>query len=155
MIEDGDKVTALCYLKGGEAVAQCNVLSNGKIDLSSKPTLAGYKDEIKKGLGERFVEFKQDASYDGPGEVSIYYVVADGYYDELPFRWIYYLVTDKEGNQATIMFELRADLLEQYDDSGNEIVESFRLVPRSVAGLREALENADTSTDVKTKDTTR
>ena len=151
MIEDGDKITSLCYLKGGEAVAQCNVLSNGKIDLSSKPTLEGYKDEIKKGLGERFVEFKQDASYEGPGEVSIYYVVADGYYDELPFRWIYYLVTDKEGNQATIMFELRADLLDQYDDSGNEIVESFRLAPRSVFGMRETLEKADDATsDAKT-----
>ena len=149
MIEDGDKITSLCYLKGGEAIAQCNVLSNGKIDLSSKPSLEGYKDEIKKGLGERFVEFKQDASYDGPGDVSIYYVVADGYYDELPFRWIYYLVTDKEGNQATIMFELRADLLDQYDDSGNEIVESFRLAPRSVYGMRETLEAADANSAAK------
>ncbi|MGI6401487.1 MAG: hypothetical protein ACOX0A_05175 [Thermoguttaceae bacterium] len=141
MIEDGEKITSLCYLRGGEAVAQCNLLSNGKIELSSKPTLEGYKDEIKKGLGPRFAEFKQQAAYEGPGEVSIYYVVADGHYEELPFRWIYYLVTDKDGNQATIMFELRADLLDKYDDSGNDIVESFVLVPRSTAGLRETLQH--------------
>ena len=140
MIEDGDKVTSLCYLDGGEAIAQCNVLSNGKIDLASKPSLAGYKEEIQKGLGDRFAEFKEEASYDGPNETTVYYVVADGMYEEAPYRWIYYLVTDKEGNQATIMFELRADLLDKYDDSGNDIVESFRLVPRSTAGLREALQ---------------
>ena len=39
------------------------------------------------------------------------------------------------------MFELRADLMDKYDDSGNEIVESFRLVPRSTSGLRETLES--------------
>lgn len=140
MVEDSDKITSLCYLQGGEAVAQCNILSNGKIDLESKPTLEGYKDEIKKGLRDRFAEFKQEASYEGTGDVSVYYVVADGSYEEIPFRWIYYLITDKDGNQATIMFELRADLMEQYDDSGNEIVESFRLAPRSTVGLRESLE---------------
>ena len=145
LIEDGDKITSMCYLDGGEAVAQCNIISNGKIELDSKPTINGYKEEIQKGLGERFAEFKQEASYEGPGEVSIYYVVADGSYDELPFRWIYYLITDKEGNQATIMFELRADLIDKYDDSGNEIVESFRLVPRSTSGLRETLENAESA----------
>lgn len=142
LIEDAEKTTSLCYLDGGEAIAQCNILSNGKIDLATKPSLAGYKDEIKKGLGERFAEFKQEAEYEGVDEVSVYYVVADGSYDELPFRWIYYLVTDKDGNQATIMFELRADFLDKYDDSGNEIVESFRLRDRNAAGVREDLENA-------------
>ena len=145
LIEDGDKITSLCYLQGGEAIAQCNLLYNGKIDLSTKPSLDGYKNEIKKSLGDRFVEFKQEAAYDGPGDVSIYYVVADGYYEELPFRWIYYLVTDPDGNQATIMFELRADMLESYDDSGNEIVETFRIIPRSSAGLRESLKTAEDS----------
>lgn len=147
LIEDGDKITSLCYLQGGEAIAQCNLLYNGKIDLSTKPSLDGYKSEIKKSLGDRFVEFKQEAAYDGPGDVSIYYVVADGYYDELPFRWIYYLVTDPDGNQATIMFELRAEMLDSYDDSGNEIVETFRIIPRSSAGLRESLQSAEGSKD--------
>ena len=142
MIEDGAKITSLCYLDGGEAIAQCNILSNGKIDLTTKPSLAGYKEQIQKGLGERFVEFKEQAEYDGAGGVSVYYVVADGVYEESPFRWVYYLVTDKNGAQATIMFELRADLLEQYDDSGNEIVESFKLVPRSNEGVGQELQRA-------------
>lgn len=142
MIEDGDKTAALCYVDRGEAVAQCNILSNGKIDLTTQPTLGGYKAEIQKGLGVRFAEFKQEAEYEASNGDSIYYVVADGIFEETPFRWVYYLVTDKEGNQATIMFEIRADLLDRYDDSGNEIVESFRLVPRSSAGLQATLEKA-------------
>ena len=147
LIEDGDKVAALCFLDAGEAVAQCNILSNGKIDLSTKPSLNGYKNEIRNGLGERFAEFKQDAEYEGPGNSSVYYVAADGLYEDAPYRWIYYLITDKDGNQATIMFELRADLLDKYDDSGNEIVESFRIVPRSTQGLREALQKDGQATE--------
>ncbi len=149
MIEDADKAAALCYVDRGEAVAQCNILSNGKIDLTTQPNLEGYKSEIQKGLGERFVEFKQEAEYESQNGDSVYYVVADGVFEETPFRWVYYLVTDKEGNQATIMFEIRAEFLDRYDDSGNEIVESFRLIPRSATGLQESLEAVD-KTGVKT-----
>lgn len=148
MIEDSNKVTALCYVDRGESVAQCNILSNGKIDLSTQPTLAGYKDEIKRGLGDRFAEFKQDAAYEGDDGISIYYVVADGAFEGVPFRWVYYLLTDKEGNQATIMFEIRADFLDRYDDSGNQIVESFRFAPKaastnSAAKVKEAKSSTD------------
>ena len=154
MIEDGDKITSLCYLDGGEAVAQCNVLSNGKIDLATKPSLAGYKEEIKKGLGDRFAKFAEEAAYEGPNGADVYYVVTDGLYEDAPYRWVYYLITDKDGNQATIMFELRADLLEKYDDSGNDIVETFRLVPRSTTGLREALQAPKDAKDAKDSKTT-
>lgn len=152
MISDQEKVTELCYLENGEAIAQCNILSNGRIELSTKPTLDGYKEEIQKSLGSRFAEFKQEAAYDGPNDSSVYYVVADGAYDDIPFRWVYYLITDKDGNQATIMFEIRADMLEQYDDSGNDIVESFRLSPRQGAGLKESLEQQNSQTK---EDTTK
>lgn len=135
MIEDSSKVSALCYIDKGEAIAQCNILSNGRIDLSTQPTIEAYKDEIKKGLGNRFAEFKQDAVYEGADGLSIYYVVADGAFEDLPFRWVYYLITDPKGNQATIMFEIRAEFLDRYDDSGNEIVESFRFVPKTVKAI--------------------
>ncbi len=140
MIEDGAKVAALCNVVGGEAVAQCNILSNGKIDLATQPTLEGYKKEIKNGLGSRFGEFKQEAAYEGSNETSVYYVTVDGAYESIPFRWVYYLITDKQGNQATIMFEIRADLLDQYDDSGNEIVETFKIAPKNDLGLKASLE---------------
>lgn len=132
MIEDSAKVTALCYVDNGESIAQCNILSNGRIDLSTQPTLDAYKDEIQKGLGERFAEFKQAESSENEDGLSIYYVVADGSFEGLPFRWVYFLLTDQEGNQATIMFEIRAEFLERYDDSGNEIVESFRFAPKAI-----------------------
>ena len=147
LIEDFEKSTALCYVDRGEAVAQCNILSNGKIDLSTQPTLDAYKKEIQKGLGDRFGEFKQDASYE-ENDLSIYYVVVDGAYESVPFRWVYYLITDKEGNQSTIMFEIQANLLDRYDDSGNEIVRSFRPAPRPVAGTKAPL---DAKVDQKTK----
>ncbi len=152
MIEDGPKSTALCYVDRGEAVAQCNILSNGKIDLSTQPTLESYQDEIKKGLGDRFAEFKQATANETEDGVSIYYVVADGVYESLPFRWVYYLITDKEGNQATIMFEIRADFLDRYDDSGTAIVESFKLIPKSSSGLQATLEKKATKTSAEDSD---
>ena len=40
------------------------------------------------------------------------------------------------------MFEIRADMLDNYDDSGREIVETFRIVPRVDPAEKAAAEKA-------------
>lgn len=152
MTQDGETSASLCYVVGGEAIAQCNIAANGKIDLESKPSIDAYKAEIKKGLGDRFGAFVQDDVYAGPSGDSIYYVVVDGSYEEIPFRWVYYLVTDEAGNQATLMFEIRADMLDNYDDSGREIVETFRIVPRVDPAAKAAAEKAAREAAQKAKE---
>ncbi|MBR2004485.1 MAG: hypothetical protein IJ991_09945, partial [Thermoguttaceae bacterium] len=63
----------------------------------------------------------------------------------------YYLVTDEAGNQATLMFEIRADMLDNYDDSGREIVETFRIVPRVDPAEKAAAEKAAREAAAKAK----
>lgn len=128
MIEDGAKTAALCLVVQGEGVAQCNILSNGKIDLQSMPSLDAYKKEIQKGLGDHFGQFVREAEYVNDAGYNVYSVIVDGQYEENPFRWIYYLLTDDYGNQTTLMFEIRADMLDVFDTAGQEILESFRMI---------------------------
>ncbi|MGN1064069.1 MAG: hypothetical protein ACI4QC_01545, partial [Thermoguttaceae bacterium] len=104
---------------------------------------------------------KKESAYQTDDGLTILYVVADGAYESIPFRWVYYLVTDEDGNQATIMFEIRGDLLERYDESGAEIVESFKLTPRVAAtvspgktdGQDGAKEKGEAKTDAELDET--
>ena len=56
-------------------------------------------------------------------------VVIDGKYDDIPFRRIYYLLTDQSGYQVTVMYDIAADKLESFGDSGREIIESLNIIP--------------------------
>lgn len=128
MIEDGEKSAALTFIANGEGIAQCNILSNDKIELDSLPTMDAYKAELKKGLGERFGRFVTESEYMSDFGDRVYAVMIDGQYEEIPFRWLYYLITDAAGHQVTVMFEIRADELDRFGDSGREIIDSFRLL---------------------------
>lgn len=130
MIEDNEKSAALCLLVKGEAVAQCNIMLADKVDNLSMPSLEVYKKELQKGLGEKFGKFVKETEVVDPSKYLVYSVVIDGMLEDIPFRWLYYLLTDPEGNQATVMFEIRADMLELFEGMADEIVQSFKLIPR-------------------------
>jgi len=128
MVEDEEKTASLRMIANGEGVSLCNILSNGKIDRESMPSIDVFKDELKKGLEDRFGRFVDSAEYINEAQYLVYTVIIDGQYDEIPFRWIYHLLTDPEGNQTTLMFEISADKLDVPGATGEDIVQSFRMV---------------------------
>ncbi len=129
MIEDGQRAAALCLMLKGEGIAQCNILLNKKVERNTMPSLEVYKDELKRGLGEKFGKIVKEDEFVNPDKYMVYTVMIDGRVEELPFRWIYYLLTDPAGNQVTLMFEIRADMLEKFGPYGREILQSFRIIP--------------------------
>lgn len=137
MIEDGQMSAALTLIDRGEGIAQCNILSNGKIDLTTMPTLDSYKEELKKGLGDQFGQFVDASEYENEKGYHLLSVMVDGQFEELSFRRIYYLLTDPSGEQATVMFDIAANRLETFGDSGQEIVNSFTMIlPKEDKGAK-------------------
>ncbi len=129
MIEDGETAAALTLVDHGDGIAQCNLMWNGKIDLESIPTIESYQNELQKGLGEQFGQFIDSSEYDDQEGRHIMSVVIDGKYDDVPFRRIYYLLTDKSGYQVTVMYDIAADKLDRFGDSGREIIETLNIIP--------------------------
>lgn len=149
MIEDGETAAALTLIDHGDGIAQCNLMWNGKIDLESMPSLAGYQGELQKGLGEQFGQFVDASEYDDQEGRHIMSVVIDGKYDDIPFRRIYYLFTDKSGYQVTVMYDIAADKLDRFGDSGREIIETLNIIPPPE--MSPAAENSsDDAENVKT-----
>ncbi|MDO5552582.1 MAG: hypothetical protein Q4G68_02355 [Planctomycetia bacterium] len=128
MVEDNEKSAALCLIIAGEGIAQCNILLNQKVEEGAMPTREVYKDELKKGLGDQFGTFVRDTEFKDENDNVIYSVIVDGQHEGVPFRWIYYLFTAPDGRQATVMFEVKADLLDRFNEQGEEISGSFEFV---------------------------
>lgn len=128
IIEDSARSTALCLVVGGEGIAQCNISANEQVKSGKMPSLEFYKKELKNGLGERFGRFVKDSEFKTEEGDLVYAVLVDGTFEDQSFRWIYYLITSPEGCQSSIMYEIRADKLEAFNESGLMIFNTFKMI---------------------------
>ncbi len=151
MIEDGETAAALTLVDHGDGIAQCNLMWNGKIDLKSIPTISAYQNELQKGLGEQFGQFVDASEYYDQEGRHIMSVVIDGKYEDVPFRRIYYLLTDQSGYQVTVMYDIAADKLDRFGDSGREIIETLNIIPPPESAPTENNTAEDENRNTKTE----
>ncbi len=127
IFQDEKNTTLLRMLGGGELVAQCNIVTMPSVDAKSLTSLQRFSDDLKQGLGKSFGTLVlQEESVNAAGYTE-YRVVLDGKVKEMPFRWVYYLLTDKLGNQCVVVFVIHAEKLELFEDSDERILDSFRM----------------------------
>lgn len=125
--QDESSSTILRKLHQGELVAQCNIADMGKIDLKSMTDLDRFQQELIQGLGKNFGEVvaaEQSTNRFGYKEFT---VILDGVVEDLPLRWLYTLLTDKNGQQAVVVFVVEARMLDQFADSDRALLETFRI----------------------------
>jgi hypothetical protein len=125
--QDEARSTILRKLVDGELIAQCNVADMGTVDLRTMTTLAQFQQDLIAGLGQHFgrvVSAREDEDNRGN---RIFKVVLDGMVDDLALRWIYYLVTDRSGSQAVVVFVVESAMLDQFANTDEVLLETFRL----------------------------
>ncbi|MGL6194765.1 MAG: hypothetical protein ACRC2T_08090 [Thermoguttaceae bacterium] len=133
ILDELDK-TFLRLLDKGELVAQCTMQYFGKLSsLSNAPTLDKFAEDLKNEFGTSFGKMvSKDEALNAAGYTE-YRVIIDGNVasedktQNIPLRWVYYLITDKEGNQVVIVFTIHADMLERFGDNEEVILDSFRI----------------------------
>jgi len=115
-------------LREGELVAQCTVakVQNPKVSLNMKPD--EFANEVKEMLKESFqsiLDVKTLKSADGS---DVYRVDVAAKYEGLNLRYIFYLITQKEGKdpkQYTMVFTLEDELMEKFSDANEQMIQSF------------------------------
>ena len=129
MLPDEPNKTMLRMLDKGELVAQCNIVSMPKIDPKYPTQLKKFAADLAKGLEKNSVNMvsaEESVNFAGYSELR---VILDGKVDGgIPLRWVYYLLTDKEGYQTVIVFVVEAEHLQQFGDSDDKILHSFRMI---------------------------
>lgn len=112
----------------GEFVAQCNIASMPAADPQKLISLKAFQKDIREGLGDSFGQFVKASQKAGESGYRVLRVVVDGESSELPIRWIYYQVADREGHQMVLVFIVEANLIERLGEADEALVAgvSFR-----------------------------
>ncbi|MDR1959018.1 MAG: hypothetical protein LBQ54_08250 [Planctomycetaceae bacterium] len=123
--------TKMRMLNKGEVVSQCDITEMPEAENFNFSTLETFQKKLKEGLGEYFGEFVSSSQRKNENNYRELRVIVDGTVKDMPLRWVYYLISDQDGNQAILAFVIQADMLEVFDKSDIELVRSFRLTPKS------------------------
>jgi len=122
VVDDRQNLVALRLLQRGELIAQCNI-SPGKPLESGKPwTLETYQEEVQKTLDKRFRKIVSAEEKTSRTGLKLLTVVAEGEWQEVPVRWVYYLLTHKSGKQVGLVFTLEAKAVERFGLAAEELV---------------------------------
>jgi hypothetical protein len=125
--QDEPQTTVLRKLMNGELVAQCNIADMGTVDLKTMTTLDKFQRDLIAGLGKNFGKIAAAGEYETNRGYKIYKVLLDGMVDDLSLRWIYHLVTDREGRQSVVVFVVEAAMLDQFGDADDVLMETYRM----------------------------
>jgi hypothetical protein len=130
-------VAILRLVELGSLVSQCNLSPAPSAVPGQTTPLERFETDIQQSLGERFSEIVSRERIPTDDGRLIYRVVAAGNVvikstkgrSDIPMNWIYYLVAHPQGRQASFVFSVEPQLLEQLKDQDRELVLSLRFLP--------------------------
>jgi len=127
IFQDDPTTTILRKLHRGELVAQCNIADMGKIDVKTMTTLPKFQKELVDGLGKNFGQVVVAEEVENKFGYKDFNVIIDGSVEDLDLRWIYNLLTDKDGQQSVIVFVVEAAMVEQFADADRVLLDTYRM----------------------------
>jgi hypothetical protein len=138
--QTGDMAT-LRMADEGKTLAQCKISALAQTAKSNgQVTLADFQADIQRALDKSFGQFVQAKQSSNTADYRVYRVVVQGKASGVPIRWIYYLIADKLGRQAVLVFDLKEESLERFGSAEEQLVNSFRFLDRKVAAKPESQE---------------
>jgi hypothetical protein len=124
---DDPKLVVLKRIEKGQVVAQCNLAAGPPAGRGRHQDPARFRDDIRKSLKQRFVQFLGAGEVDGdPAGGFRYKVGVQGREGDLSVLWNYYLVASPEGDQLLATFTLAADDVKAFADQDAEIIGSLQ-----------------------------
>jgi hypothetical protein len=124
---EDSRLTVLKRLGAGGVIAQLNLMVGPNARKGRHQDPAQFRDDIRRGLKQRFVEFLGTGEVEGdPAGGFRYKVGVRGREGALGVIWYYYLVAGPDGDQLLATFTLAQDHLKAFDDQDQELIGSLR-----------------------------
>ena len=124
---DDPKLIVLKRLDKGKVVAQCNLAAGPGAGKGRHQDLAQFRDDLRRSLKQRFVQFLGAGEVDGdPAGGFRYKVGVQGREGELDVLWDYYLIASPEGDQLLATFTLAAEDAAAFGAQDLEIIGSLQ-----------------------------
>ena len=134
VFEGTNPVVTLRLIQLGSLVCQCNVSPIAKAAPGQHTPLEQFEADIENSLGDRFKSFLERERIPTDDGRQIFRVVVDGDFTlkgekaeaTIPMNWIYYLVADRQGHQASFAFAVEPALLEALGNQDRDLVQSLQ-----------------------------
>ena len=127
---DDPKLVVLKRLEKGQVIAQCNLSTGPAAGKGKHQDLAQFREDIKRSLGQRFVQFLGAGEVDGdPAGGFRYKVGVQGREGELGVLWSYYLIASPEGDQLLATFTLAEQDSRAFGEQDLELIGSLQWTP--------------------------
>jgi hypothetical protein len=124
------KLIVLKRLERGQVIAQCNLMSAPAAGAGRHQDPTQFRDDIRRGLKDRFVQFLGAGEIDGdPAGGYRYKVGVQGRERDLGVVWYYYLLASPAGDQLLATFTLLEDHVKLFGDQDQSVIGSLRWLP--------------------------
>src|SRR5262249_27252776 len=124
---DDPRMVVLKRLDGARVVAQCNLVVGPAAGRGRHQDPAQFKDEIRRVLGKRFVQFIGVGEVDGdPAGGDRVKVGVQGRGGGLGVVWYYYLGASPAGDQLVVTYTLAAPDARAFGDQDLEMIGTLR-----------------------------
>ncbi len=123
---DDAREVVLKRLDRGEMVAQCNLSAGPNAGKGRHQDLGQFRDDIRKALGDRFVEVVGQGEVEGaPAGGFRYKVSVRGKQGDAGVLWHYYLIANPDGDQLIATFTLGLAQQAQFADQDSRLIGSL------------------------------
>lgn len=113
--------------KEGVVVAQCNLMKGPNAGKGRHQDLEQFRSDVRRVLGNRFVEFHGEGELDEAGDDLFRYKVGvRGREGEVGIVWDYYLIASAAGDQLLATFTLAENHAKSFGDQDQRLIRSLR-----------------------------
>jgi hypothetical protein len=117
-------------LESGRVIAQCNLMLGPTAAKGHHQDPAQFRDDIRRGLKSRFVQFLGAGEVGGHPDGGFRYKLGvQGREGDIGVIWYYYLLASNGGDQLLATFTLAEDHLKIFGDRDLELISSLRWLP--------------------------
>jgi hypothetical protein len=124
-----EKLAVFRLLLDGNFVAQCDMAGIPGVKPGEHLSEQIFLNDIQHSLGDRMRKLTPGEVISSPDRKFVYKVQAEGVVGERQVTWIFYLVADPTGRQASLMFTVDTDLADKLPPYDREIVDSLKFGP--------------------------
>lgn len=127
-----DKVAQFRLLNEGNFIAQCDMASIAVAKPGEHLAEQIYLTDVRQALGDRLRSMTKGEVIPASNRRYVYKVMAEGSVAEKPVSWVFYLIADPTGRQASLMFTADTPLADKLAMFERELVDSLKFGPAPV-----------------------
>lgn len=129
LFTESQRQVVLKRIEGGELIAQCNLVAGPNAGKGRHQDTSQFRDDVRKGLGSRFLQFLGAGEVDGEAAGGYRYKLGvQGRQGDVGVIWYYYLIASPEGDQLLATFTLADQLHKTFGDRDEALIGTLRWV---------------------------